>query len=464
MKKRLLSLVCVFALFCSLIAPAAAADTGIQIQLNGKNLTFTDAVPTAKDGRTFLPFRAVFEALGATVSHDPAANSVTAVREHKTLTMTLGSTTATVTENGVTSTLVMDAAPYAQNNRTFVPIRFAAQAFGCSVGWDGKAQTAVLVDTGKLLDEVMAGQSFTLLEKLMTYSQKQNMGTLATDGKMSIAVNGMGSKLLTGDIAINGITSDNDALQMNMDMKLDMTGLMALVAATGETSNISADYQKLNIKVDFRGKLSDGKLYLLMSGIPEMPEGVWFMIDMNKAMGQSGMGLDFASLLDVSKQMDLKTLLSLVLSSTPVDSASAYAEIVTSMKGIAALLSDSSFQKTADGYSNTVAFSANGASFKMDIKLFTNAAGEVTGMETVVDATVSDPSLAAQGMDSMTMRITSIQKGGKASFEMTLNAGTLFDAEIKGDMTIAPTTKTPEIAPPAGATVIDLFEMSGLSL
>lgn len=465
MKKRLLSLLCALSLLAALVVPAAAADSNaIQVQLNGENLSFTDAVPTAKDGRTYLPFRTVFEALGAKVDYDSAAGTVTAVRDGKSLTMKLGSTTATVEEKGVASTLVMDAAPYAEKNRTYVPIRFAAQAFGCTVGWDGAKRTAVLMDTGKLLDEAMAGHSFTVMEKMMAYSQKQSMGTLAADGKMTMAVNGMGSKLLTGDIAFNGITSDNDAVQMNMDIKLDMTGLMALMASmTGETLQASEAELKPNIKMDFRGKLSDGKLYFLMSGIPDMQEGVWLMMDMNKALEQSGMGLDFASLLDLSKQMDLKALLSLGLATTPVDSISAYTELADSLKGIAALLSDTAFQKTAEGYSNTITHSANGASFHIAITLPTNASGEVIGVGMVMDATVTDPTLAEQGMDSITIHMTSTQKGEKSSFQMTLGAGTLFDARIKGDITMTPTTKTPEVTPPAGATVVDLFETAGLS-
>lgn len=464
MKKRLLSLACALALLLSLTLPAAAVDSNsIQVQLNGQNLTFTDVVPTAKDGRTYLPFRVVCEALGAKVDHDSTTGAVTAVRDGKTLTMTLGSTAATIEENGVTSTLVMDAAPYAENNRTFVPLRFAAQAFGCAVGWDGAKRTAVLVDTDKMLEEAMAGQSFTILEKLMAYSQKQSMGTLAMDGKMTMDMSSMGNKLLTGDIAFTGVTSDNDAIQMNMDMKLDMTGLITMMGSMSpEGTQVSAADLKPNIKVDFRGKLSDGKLYFLMSGIPDMPEG-WLMMDMNKALAQSGTGLDLSSLLDLSKQMDQKALLSLALSTTPVDSVSAYSELAAATKGVAALFSDKAFQKTATGYSNTLTYGKNGSSLHVDLTLSTNASGEVTGMGLVMDMTMTDPALADQGMDSITMHMTSTQKNGKSSFQMTMGMGTLFDADIKGDITLSPTTKTPEVTPPAGATVIDFFEMAGLS-
>ena len=133
-------------------AAPEAAESAIAVQLDGKDLTFTDAVPQVKDERTFLPFRAVFEAMGAEVSYDAATNQVSATRDGTTVTMTLDSTEATVTTGDVTTTLAMDVAPYAAENRTYVPVRFAAQAFGCAVGWDQDDSTVILVDTQKLLE------------------------------------------------------------------------------------------------------------------------------------------------------------------------------------------------------------------------------------------------------------------------------------------------------------------------
>ena len=43
-------------------ALAAEGDAGISVQLDGQTLTFSDAAPEARDGRTFLPVQAVFEA------------------------------------------------------------------------------------------------------------------------------------------------------------------------------------------------------------------------------------------------------------------------------------------------------------------------------------------------------------------------------------------------------------------
>ena len=90
-------------------APAADQSPAISVQLDGQALTFTDAVPQVVDQRTFLPFRAVFEAMGAEVSN--ADSTITAVRGDTTLTMKLGETAATVIKNGVEIPLTMDVAP-----------------------------------------------------------------------------------------------------------------------------------------------------------------------------------------------------------------------------------------------------------------------------------------------------------------------------------------------------------------
>ena len=62
--KRALAVACAAALLgtgTSALAaesvPASAPSTGISVQLDGRNLSFPDAAPEARDGRTFLPVR-----------------------------------------------------------------------------------------------------------------------------------------------------------------------------------------------------------------------------------------------------------------------------------------------------------------------------------------------------------------------------------------------------------------------
>ena len=88
-----------------------------------------DAAPIVENNRTFVPFRALAEAFGATVAYDEATQAVTAELNGVTVVMTIGSATYTV--NGVEKTA--DVAPFINGSRTMVPVRFAAEAFGIKV-------------------------------------------------------------------------------------------------------------------------------------------------------------------------------------------------------------------------------------------------------------------------------------------------------------------------------------------
>lgn len=48
----------------------------------------------------------------------------------------------------------MDEAPYAENNRTYIPIRYIAECFGQSVEWNGGQQHVVIQE-----DKSVAGDS-----------------------------------------------------------------------------------------------------------------------------------------------------------------------------------------------------------------------------------------------------------------------------------------------------------------
>ena len=91
-----------------------------------------DTLPQVKDQRTMVPIRAVAEALGAEVKWTAESNQVTMTRAGSTVVMALGSTVAMV--DGVP--IKMDVAPYADQNRTYLPVRYVAEFFGQKVEWD----------------------------------------------------------------------------------------------------------------------------------------------------------------------------------------------------------------------------------------------------------------------------------------------------------------------------------------
>lgn len=60
--------------FCNTVT--ASADENIKVIIDIKNVKF-DVPPTIVNGRTLVPLRAIFEALGATVEWDDATQTVT---------------------------------------------------------------------------------------------------------------------------------------------------------------------------------------------------------------------------------------------------------------------------------------------------------------------------------------------------------------------------------------------------
>lgn len=129
--RRISAMLLVCLLFLtSWAAPKTEAADEIQVFVNGQAVVF-DVRPTVVSGRTLVPMRDIFEALGAELKWDPEAHTVHAEWPGGSLTLPIGSAAATV--NGTIRTL--DVPAQIMNGRTLVPLRFVAEAMGAQVGW-----------------------------------------------------------------------------------------------------------------------------------------------------------------------------------------------------------------------------------------------------------------------------------------------------------------------------------------
>ena len=121
------------------VPPPREATGVIRVFLNGQQLTF-DVDPQIMNGRTMVPLRAVFEAMGATVEWNGGTQTATATRGNTVVALTIGSTSPTV--NG--RVVAIDQPAVIVDGRTLAPLRFVAEAFGGTVEWDGGTQTATI--------------------------------------------------------------------------------------------------------------------------------------------------------------------------------------------------------------------------------------------------------------------------------------------------------------------------------
>ena len=151
----------------------------LSVQLNGAYVHFADAQPEKVNGRVMVPFRAIAEVLGAEVTYD--AGKITAKKDGETLSFALDGKQLTVTDSAgkTVKTVQLDTAPYKKGGRTYVPVRFFAEAFGLTVQWDQDMQTAVLYDRAALVNDI--DSKFTVLNKwIKAQPSTENAKTLRT--------------------------------------------------------------------------------------------------------------------------------------------------------------------------------------------------------------------------------------------------------------------------------------------
>lgn len=144
MKKKFAVLLCLAMLMTIFAAPALAADPTVSVVIDGQAVTFADQAPIIDSGRTLVPLRAIFEAMGATVTWDPATSTATGVKGDITVVVAIGSVSPTI--NGTVKTI--DVPAKIVNSRTLAPLRFVCEAFGGTVSWDGATYTASVVSAG----------------------------------------------------------------------------------------------------------------------------------------------------------------------------------------------------------------------------------------------------------------------------------------------------------------------------
>jgi len=106
------------------------------IMMVNDDIAKLDAPPFIDKGRTFVPLRAISEGLGADVGWEGKEQKVTVKLGSNTVEIWIGKTAGKI--NGKPYQIPDGVAPTIVRGRTFVPIRFVAEALDCYVGWNPK--------------------------------------------------------------------------------------------------------------------------------------------------------------------------------------------------------------------------------------------------------------------------------------------------------------------------------------
>ena len=134
-KKMLAGLMTAVMLAAMPVSASAAND--ITVYVDGQKVTF-DQPPVVQNGRTLVPMRAIFEALGAEIEWFGAEKRVNAFWGMNSLDLWIGSCEI---QMGDGSLVTIEVPAQVINGRTLVPLRAVSQCMGAEVKWDGPTKT-----------------------------------------------------------------------------------------------------------------------------------------------------------------------------------------------------------------------------------------------------------------------------------------------------------------------------------
>lgn len=119
------------------------------IALNGiivnDHIVYSDVYPYIKNSRTYVPIRFIAEELGYDVKWDGANKKVTMTSDGTTVELTIGSNKMMVNGKAV----LLDAPAEIKDDRTFVPLRAIAEAFGEKVDYSSDYRAVYIGDNPK---------------------------------------------------------------------------------------------------------------------------------------------------------------------------------------------------------------------------------------------------------------------------------------------------------------------------
>ena len=161
MKKTVVTMLLLLTLIFACSSLALADTTAPEVRVNADLVAFPDAQPFIDSAnRTMMPVRFITEDMGAWVSWDGSRQTAIIERDGVKIEITIGEAKLKVTENGSVRSVDMDTVAVLKQDRTYVPIRFVAEALGAWVGYSDYYKTVTICDDILTPEEIDRLQSY----------------------------------------------------------------------------------------------------------------------------------------------------------------------------------------------------------------------------------------------------------------------------------------------------------------
>ena len=425
------------------VAPVVSQEPVVEIQLDGANMQFKSGVRPYFDNtanRTFVPFRDLFEAMGATVEYDAGTRMITAVRGDTTVQFSQDGTDIKLTKGTVVSTVVSDVTPITREDRVMVPVRFVCQALGANVGWDQANQTVVVIDTPTVIEDIM--KDFTIIQKLNAITPDYSKGSIkvdiTADGKITTDGINIPFTMVMETLANETHTDSKVTTTADLSALDDLDELEELEGFTITDGKFSTSFDML---VDM-GTLTYHYLSADINRLMGLADGTWIKLSLTDLLALAGeeMPIDLNLIDATTSDADA---LELMLNQVPLTSTEDYAELVAMMAIVKAAIGDQAFK--TNGNVLTAEYKIDSLTLVTTITLDSN--GNAVSYKVAVaikDETVDMTFEIAGTSDTLTVKM--LIDAGDAAVEFNLAAK------------MTPSDAAPRTAPPAGAVIINVAD------
>ena len=444
------------------------------VLLNDKCISFTDAAPEAKNGRTMVPLRATLEAMGATVDYEQATKTVTVTGEKASFTHVIGSDVITLSDG---TAVKMDVASYSTpSNRTMVPVRFFSQVLGYDVFWDNGYRMAFLLDEETFAEKV--DSRLTILNGYLAGNAKRfdddknykEDVTLSGTVKVIDSIKGDRSYPYSGKASVL-LGKDG----MSMSLSADLSNLAEYFESlAGEP--LPEAYRAAFIKPELEAIYGD-KLYYksplfdaLMAKVDgtQAVSGAWYATDAVMSFGAL-----YESMYGGNEDYTVgKALYAAMKQGDANGFFESWSDKTSLASGVVRMFGDETFTKSGSGYK-----------WHFGIDELTKLMGRRTGGGTLTAQTAKDEGLEELSID-LTLRSdgsvelkytasTSINEEAALRIDYTLAGNSsrmtakgtvqvrnVCDVSFDAAVSVRTTSEKPLAAPPAGTTVIDLAALT----
>ncbi len=269
MKKNLIAMTAAVALAASMGTAALAANDDVTVIVNGETIDFTgDQAPVVVNERTLVPFRAVFEKLGAEVNWYDDSKVCEATYGSITVSLTIGDNVMYI---GDGTTVEVDSPAQIINDRTMVPVRVISESIGALVGWDEDTRT-VTVDLQEATDETPTSVEMITSTKgtvnettgvTVTFDFPVVTDEFTASGKMNDAI--LGDIIELAQKTADSYTGDEKEIHIAYSVNKNEDGLLELLYTIDDELVYQATYSTATgakIDDDFYSELyGDGSLY-----------------------------------------------------------------------------------------------------------------------------------------------------------------------------------------------------------